>query len=247
MAAIHALGFLKDRQYEDGLLALIRQGFGNPGGLSGGRIASNLLTVAQAPFLFGQGGIGIAEAGPLPTPGLGGAKDLISFVTSLFDDGGDGAEIPRQARHSKHPASGGVIGVSGGLIVTQESKVYPTIDDAVRAAAPVANALTARTGNEAGGAILRSGKGYTYTAPVDLHDPCGHSGSTPGAGYLYLPPGYVASYHTHPSTCSDGVPNDPSPHDYRYAFSSKAPVFYITPSGRIYKVTPEYVVIPLQK
>ncbi len=88
---------------------------------------------------------------PLPA-----SKDLISFVTSLFDDGCDGAETPRQARHSKHPAYGGVIGVSSGLIVTQESKVYPTIDDAVRAAAPAASALTAGKGTEADSAIVPS-------------------------------------------------------------------------------------------
>ncbi len=146
------------------------QGFGNPGGLSGGRIASNLLTVAQAPFLFGQGGIGVGEAGPLPIPGLGGAKDLISFVTSLFDDGGDGAEIPRQARHRKHPAYGRVIGVSSGLIVTQESKVYPTIDDAVRAAQPKAVNRFRMTGREAYGGIYPVQGGFSYTGPFDAPD-----------------------------------------------------------------------------
>jgi len=207
------------------------QSFGNPGGLSGGRIASNLVTVAQAPFLFGQGGIGIGEAGPLPIPGLGGAKDLISFVASLFDDGGDGAEPPRQARHRKHPAYGRVIGVSSGLIVTQESKVYPTIDDAVRAAAPVANALTARTGNEAGGAIVPSGRGFTYTGPTAYNDPC--------KNYVHYPDNSVATYHTHPATCEGGVPDELSELDKELVNRDKAhrPLYYITPGGRIYKYT----------
>ncbi len=218
------------------------QSFGNPGGLSGGRIASNLLTVAQAPFLFGQGGIGVGEAGPLPIPGLGGAKDLISFVTSLFDDGGDGAETPRQARHRKHPAYGRVIGVSSVLIVTQESKVYPTIDDAVRAAAPVANALTARTGNEAGGAIVPSNGGFTFTLPVDVGGRCG--------GRLTLPPGYVASDHTHPASC--GVPEDEEAVvddiDRDFAVASKAPVYWITSRGRIYRfMPPNGPTVPLQQ
>ncbi len=165
------------------------QGFGNPGGLSGGRIASNLLTVAQAPFLFGQGGIGIGEAGPLPIPGLGGARDLISFVTSLFDDGGDGAELPRQARHSKHPAYGRVIGVSGGLIVTQESKVYPTIDDAVRAARSAAVNRARATGREAYGFIYTSNGGFTYSGPFDTERESG--------GRIPVELDSAAMYHTH--------------------------------------------------
>ncbi len=99
------------------------QSFGNPGGLSGGRIASNLLTVAQAPFLFGQGGIGIGEAGPLPIPGLGGARDLISFVTSLFDDGGDDREPKRRHRRTTHEAYVRFIGFRGDFVPGQTSPV----------------------------------------------------------------------------------------------------------------------------
>jgi hypothetical protein len=192
------------------------QGFGNPGGLSGGRIASNLLTVAHAPFLFGQGGIGVGEPGPLPIPGLGGARDLISFVTSLFDDGGDGAETPRQARHSKHPAYGRVIGVSSGLIVTQESKVYPTIDDAVRAAQPKAVDRSRLSGREAYGFIYPSGAGYTYSGPFDTNRPEG--------GCIFYPDDAVASYHTHPPY---GV-GLPSESDLRTMLRSRRPMYILT-------------------
>src|SRR5581483_1364946 len=116
-------------------------------------------------------------------------KNLISFVTSLFDDGGDGAETPRQARHSKHPAYGRVIGVSSGLIVTQESKVYPTIDDAVRAARSAAVNRARATGREAYGFIYTSNGGFTYSGPFDTERESG--------GRIPVELDSAAMYHTH--------------------------------------------------
>ncbi len=117
------------------------QSFGNPGGLSGGRIASNLLTVAQAPFLFGQGGIGIAEAGPLPIPGLGGSN-VIDVLSDLF--GGNDNEVPRQKQHATHPIYLTVLGLSKGQVVSQQRAKCPcptapvlpkgSVDDNIRAA-----------------------------------------------------------------------------------------------------------------
>ena len=117
------------------------QSFGNPGGLSGGQIASNLLTVAQAPLLFGQGGIGIGEAGPLPIPGLG-VSNVIDVLSELF--GGNDNEVPRQKEHAIHPIYLTVLGLSKGQVVSQQQAECPcptapvlpkgSVDDNIRAA-----------------------------------------------------------------------------------------------------------------
>jgi hypothetical protein len=96
------------------------QCFGNPGGLSGGRIASNLLTVAHAPFLFGQGGIGVGEAGPLPIPGVGAADEVFSWLDGLFN-AADSPEIPREKQHRRHPVYRDILGVSEGLTPSQDA------------------------------------------------------------------------------------------------------------------------------
>ncbi len=98
-------------------------------------------------------------------------------------------------------------------------------------AAPVANALTARTGNEAGGAIVPSGRGFTYTGPTAYNDPC--------ENYVRYPDNSVATYHTHPATCEGGAPDELSELDKELVNRDKAhrPLYYITPGGRIYKYT----------
>ncbi len=169
-------------------------------------------------------------------------EEWVSFFEWLF--GGSGAPAdPRQLLHGRHPLYDWILGLPVGLIATEASAaddppVYPTVDTAVRGVAPLANGLSSKTGNESGGAIVPSGKGYTYTGPENVGSPCG--------GHLNLPP-YVGSYHTHPATCSGGVPGEPSPDDLDFAAQSRAPVYFITPDGKIYKIQPGGPVVPLQK
>ncbi len=95
------------------------QSFGNPGGLSGGRIASNLLTVASAYSTVGSGiGLGFGGESPISLPFFGGSLGDI---------------IPRQKRHKRHPVHQNIIGTQ---VVSQTSAVpiahirYRTMDDA---------------------------------------------------------------------------------------------------------------------
>ena len=221
------------------------QHYGDPGGNSLSQDLSDLATVAKA--YLSAGGITLDFGGesPIPIPGLG-SLGILSSIASMFESG-DSHDLPRQMQKGRHPIYVKQIGLSEGLVPTQKSPVYATVEDAVRAAAPLANSVSSKTGNETGGAIVVSGKGYTYTAPQDLHDPCGHTGDTRGAGYLYLPPGSVASYHTHPSTCKDGVPSEVSQEDFDFALGSNLALYYIEPNGQIHELTPGGVVRPLEK
>ncbi len=88
------------------------QGFGNPGGLSGGRIASNLLTVA-APYInvdqYETGAIFLGDGG------------LLGDIFDLLDGGGHSA-APRQLRHARHPVYDGMVGIPSGLTPAQGSE-----------------------------------------------------------------------------------------------------------------------------
>ena len=116
-------------------------------------------------------------------------EEWVSFFEWLF--GGSGAPpIPRQLLHGRHPLYDWILGLPVGLIATEASAadirpVYPTVDTAVRGVAPLANGLSSKTGNESGGAIVPSGKGYTYTGPEDVGSPCGgHLNASSGVCWL---------------------------------------------------------------
>ena len=213
----------------------------------GGGVAAGAL----AGFLLGGevGGTGGGPAGYVVGALIGGA---IGAIASLVEDllGGGSPPLLRQLLHARHPLYRDIIRVSAGEIPDEKSAAptncsadpYATVDGAVRAVAPLANAMSARTGNECGGAIIATPGGYAYTGPVEP------AGASPCGGFQSLPPGYVASYHTHPATCSGGVPSEPSQDDLDFAARSKAPVYFITPGGEISVIKPGGgPVVPLQK
>jgi hypothetical protein len=107
--------------------------------------------------------------------------------------------------------------------------------------APVTHALTARTGNEAGGAIVPSGRGFTYTGPMAYNDPC--------ENYVRYPDNSVATYHTHPATCPGGDPEKLSDVDEAFvkADLEHRPLYFITPSGQVYKYIYGKPLQPLNK
>lgn len=189
--------------------------------------------------IFGaNAGLAALTAGELTIPYVGwvaaGASILFQLLDNLFGGSSDSAATPRQLlQGGRHPLYGPILGIKKGLTPTEKTAaddppVYPTIATAVRGVAPVANARSLETGNESAGAIVPSGKGYTYTDPGDTHNPCG--------GYLHVPGNAVASYHTHPATCQGGVPEEPSPDDFAYVKGSRIPLYYITPSGKIFEL-----------
>jgi hypothetical protein len=96
------------------------QGFGNPGGLSGGRIASNLLTVASA-YLRVNSPIGFDFGGgesPIPIPILGGTVG--GFLQWLGVGGGSDHSLPRQMQKGRHYIWP-VVGISQSLTPTSKS------------------------------------------------------------------------------------------------------------------------------
>jgi len=95
------------------------QGFGNPGGLSGGRIASNLLTVASA-YLGVNSPIGFDLGGgesPIPIPILGGTVG--GFLQWLGVGGGSDHSLPRQMQKGRHYIWP-VVGINQSLTPTQK-------------------------------------------------------------------------------------------------------------------------------
>ncbi len=103
------------------------QGFGNPGGLSGGRIASNLLTVASA-YLRVNSPIGFDFGGgesPIPIPILGGTVG--GFLEWLGVGGGSDHSLPRQMQKGRHYIWP-VVGIGQGLTPTQKSKAAASGD-----------------------------------------------------------------------------------------------------------------------
>ncbi len=222
------------------------RGFSIAGQVENSAIGAGIGIAAAASWsaYFGVEAAAGSFAGPV---GLiaGAIYDLFSFFDSLF---GGGPSLPpnyyvyeHRLRHNRHPLYDDVIGVSDDLVPTQGSEApvakgcYASPDDAAKAAVGPANSLSLQTGNEAGGAIVPSDSGFGFTGPSLL-------GTT--GGYLQLPPGYVGSYHTHPSS---DVPEQPSELDKDYAKFSKAPVYIITPSGEIIKITPNGPSAPLSR
>jgi hypothetical protein len=166
-------------------------GHGNQAGESLGQTFQNLNTVASAltlaspngwwRFSFSFGGFGSEGSsffsGSIPIP----------FLSSLFGGGGDDDQpIPPRRKNPIWDAAA----VSSDLTPDQHTMVYPSIDAAVRAAqAPAVNRFRTNGGREAYGYVHASGNGFTYSGPFD----------SPGefGGHVDVPPGFVASYHTH--------------------------------------------------
>jgi hypothetical protein len=108
-----------------------------------------------------------------------------------------------------------VAGVQSDLTPNQQSIVYPSIDAAVRAAQPLAvNRFRTNGRREAYGGVYPSAKGFTYNGPFD----------SPGefGGKIDLPPGFVATYHTH----SQGF--ELSPIDIKTLSETNKPVYILT-------------------
>jgi hypothetical protein len=161
------------------------------------------------------------------------ADELASFFDWLLGGSDSPPPTPRQLLHHRHPLYDCILGLPEGLATTEASAAdpptYSTVEGAVKAVAPLANALSSKTGNECGGAIVPSGNGYTYTGPNPYSDPC--------LNHVEYPGDSVATYHTHPATCKEGVPDQPSEYDKNLvdkADPSHRPLYYITPSGEIY-------------
>jgi|GEM_PF-3493017 len=202
------------------------QSFGNPGGLSGGRIASNLLTVASAYSTVGSGiGLGFGGESPIPLPFFGGSS---GDIFDLFGGGHD-PQIPRQKRHKRHPVYQNIIGTQ---VVSQSSAApiahirYRTMDDAAIAVFDAAIARQAATGKEVYGGIYGTpSSGYFATTPRAGESATGATAAFP------IPPDAI--YHTHP---------DDSLHSAEDIFAAREhrlPSYVFVPSGHIYKYDPE--------
>ncbi len=202
------------------------QSFGNPGGLSGGRIASNLLTVASAYSTVGSGiGLGFGGESPISLPFFGGS---LGDIFDLFEGGHD-PEIPRQKRHKRHPVYQNIIGTQ---VVSQTSAApiahirYRTMDDAAIAVFDAAIARQAATGKEVYGGIYGTpSSGYFATTPRVGESATGATAAFP------IPPDAI--YHTHP---------DDSLHSAEDIFAAREhrlPSYVFVPSGHIYKYDPE--------
>ncbi len=206
------------------------RGLGGPGGGGGGLplFVQNDLNQSGAVALDASALLSDSPAWPVAV----GLQIFAQFFPDLFGNGEP--KIPwYDVTHTQRGAHGvynHILNIAADWIVTQRSSApsFNSVNDAVMAAAKAALAKTAQTGNESEGAIVRlAGTGkYTYTGPNNTGSHCD--------GRPYKPADAVATYHTHPDTCEDGVPAAASGQDLEFAIDSQVPLYYIEPDGTIH-------------